>query len=170
MPSCEELKSDIGDLCASTLTEDQQQAFDKIVNKGSGLVLLAGGPGSGKSFLTRRLIIKFAEQNRKILITGVSGTAAKNLSSFASTVHSTFSIPAALGQPMNTLAITNPMRPIISAAEAIIIDEISMMSRGLFDNVIIRLQQLHKVSTREELFKKVLIVWVGDDAQVRERA
>ena len=36
MPSCEALKADIGDLCASTLTEDQQQAFDKIVNKGGG--------------------------------------------------------------------------------------------------------------------------------------
>ena len=166
MPSCEALKADLGGLCSADLTQDQKQAFDKIVSKKHGLVLLAGGPGSGKSFLTRRLIMHFAQQGRKTLITGVSGTAAKNLSSFASTVHSTFSIPSETGQTMLTLGITHPMRPVLTAAEVIFIDEVSMMSTGVFDNVIIRLQQLHQVSSREELFKKILIIWVGDDAQV----
>ncbi|GAX85818.1 hypothetical protein CEUSTIGMA_g13233.t1 [Chlamydomonas eustigma] len=78
---------------APPLFPEQQAAIDSITATQCGLLLLTGGPGSGKTHLTQRLAHAFAAGGRSVLLSATTGAAAVNLSKSASTVHENFVIP-----------------------------------------------------------------------------
>jgi energy-coupling factor transporter ATP-binding protein EcfA2 len=165
LPTAEELLRECR-MSSQQLLPDQQRAFDHVAGKTCGLALLTGGPGSGKSYLTRRLALHFRAQGRKVLLSAFSGTASVRLSTRAGTVHGTFVVPA--GQRyMRALHPAHPMRAVLEQAQVFFIDEMSMMNRDVFESVLLRLQQIHRASSIDELLQRVLIVLVGDDHQVQ---
>jgi hypothetical protein len=103
------------------LLEEQQRVFDAVTAMQGGFVLLTGGPGSGKTYLTKRLALHFRQKERKVLFSASTGAAAMRLSRFASTNHSTFHIPV-YGAYMS-LPSTNVSSVILRAAQVIFIDE-----------------------------------------------
>jgi hypothetical protein len=166
LPSARELIDEFNLGTVNMLLPDQQAAFDGITSMRTGLVLLAGGPGCGKSYLTQRLMVHFRQVlDLKTLATAATGAASVRLSLRCGTVHGTFAIPAGRNL-MRFLHPAHPMRTVLEQAKVIFIDEMSMMSTDVFNSALARLQQVHRVSSVEELLQKVLIVLVGDDAQV----
>lgn len=148
------------------LTPDQQRAFDGITAQTSGLVMLTGGPGTGKSALTKMLLLNLTQQGKQTLITASTGAAATRLTTYASTVHSAFALPYHAETFLTSLPPHDPLYDVIRRTNVIFIDEYSMMPAPIFGRVMERLRAVHKVDSMEELLKKVLIVLVGDDAQV----
>ena len=168
LPAYDVLAAEFGDQVAMDLGPDQVEAFEHISALRHGLVLLTGGPGTGKSFLTRKLLLHFTQQGRRALISAATGAAAVRLSLHACTVHRNFCLPVG-SRPMRGLNATHPVRAVLKEAQVIFIDEMSMMSKDNFDSVILRLQQVHNLASPDEVFEKLLIVLVGDDAQVGPR-
>ncbi len=74
------------DMSSVVLNTEQQTFVDKILSNANGLHCLTGGPGSGKTFVTKYLLQTFIDTSVGILATAITGTAA--------TVHSTFATPA----------------------------------------------------------------------------
>lgn len=76
------------------LEEDQLRAMRALLAAESGLHLITGGPGCGKTFLTKFLARAWCQGNKTVILTATTGAAATRLSRFATTVHSAFHIPA----------------------------------------------------------------------------
>ena len=108
-----------------------------------------------QTYLTRRVAHHFrAVLNRKVLLSATTGSAAQNLSRSASTVHDNFSIP--VSGFMRHLAAHNPMRAVLSQSSVYVIDEMSMLTTQVLQNVLNRLMQIHKCSSLKQLLEKVL--------------
>ena len=146
------------------LLPQQQSAFDMITKADGGLFLLTGGPGSGKSFLTKKLAFHFRDQDKVVLLCGSTGAAAVRLSKYAGTVHSTFTIP--IRGPVPHIHAASKIRPVLEKAEVLFIDEMSMLTADVIDNIMTQLRRIHRVPTNEEVLKKVTIIFVGDHAQL----
>jgi len=108
-----------------------------------------GGGGVGKSHLlttiyhsvTKVLMYRSGQPDKKrILVLALTGVAAINVN--GTTIHSSLTIPTR-GKlfPLNDKAKTS-LRLSLSCIELIIIDEISMVSSGLFRNVDVRLREV----------------------------
>ena len=115
----------------SSFCEDQMSAFNKITQMMAGLVLLTGGPGSGKSFLAKHLAHWFRLQGRQVCLTATTGAAAVRFSRHAGTNHSTFGI-LVYGSYLAALHPAHPMRPVISQLQVLMIDEVSICSIDRF--------------------------------------
>jgi hypothetical protein len=166
LPSAERLIKEFN-LSAHELFVDQQVTFDKITALRSGLVLLTGGPGAGKTYLTKLLAKHFrSELDLKVLLAASTGAAAVRLSRSASTNHNTFGIP--VRGFMKHLHAAHPMRGVLNAAQVIFIDEMSMMTIDVLQNILMQLMRVRGCTSVADVLKKVLIVLVGDHAQVRE--
>jgi len=73
------------------LSEEQEGHIKHIVN--NGVSVLTGGPGTGKSFTTKSLVMALEYINKKVLLCAPTGKAAKRLSEVtgkeAKTIHRT---------------------------------------------------------------------------------
>ena len=104
------------------LSEEQEDFIRKIIN--NGVSILTGGPGTGKSFTTKSLVMALEIAERNILLCAPTGRAAKRLSEAtqreARTIHRT------LGwDPVNFGFQHNEDNPL--SCDFIIIDEASMV-------------------------------------------
>lgn len=118
-----------------------------------------------QTFLTQVLAHHFrAKLNKKVLLSATTGAAARRLSRSASTVHNNFVIPTK--GFIGTLRHDNVMRDVMKQADVFFIDEMSMMTSDLLGNVLNRLMQIKGCRSITALLEKVLIVLVGDHAQV----
>ncbi|GAX75431.1 hypothetical protein CEUSTIGMA_g2875.t1 [Chlamydomonas eustigma] len=149
---------------APPLFPEQQAAFDSIMATQCGLVLLTGGPGSGKTHLTQRLAHALAAGGRSVLLSATTGAAAVNLSKSASIVHNNFVIPVT--GFFRPLPMHSVKRLLLKESQIFIIDEMSMLTHATLTNVLNRLMQIHNVSSFPEVLRKVLIVLVVDHAQL----
>lgn len=169
LPSLQELsvETDVmeGGSTTRPLLPEQQMAFDSITRAGTGLFLITGGPGSGKTFLTRRLAKHFRAKgdDTKVLLAGSTGASSVRLSKHASTVHTTFALskhgPLLIG-------INHRCRSLLEQAKVIFIDEMSMLNTDLVGGIFFQLRKIHHCMTNTELFQKLLVVFVGDHAQL----
>jgi hypothetical protein len=152
------------------LTPDQQAAIDAILSqpKPRGLKILTGDPGCGKSFLTRHIARRAVAAGLNVLPCASTGAAAVRLSTVAQTVHTTFAIrPKRLGTVFeSTLCVSDPRAQVLYMGDVILIDEFSQLSAPLINQVLQRLQTLHRASSVEDLLRRVLIVFVGDAHQL----
>ena len=72
LPTHDDLLKDMGDerdiLLEDCLTADQRLAFDAITKRKGGLFALVGGPGTGKSTLTKMMMLHFTRLGMKTQI------------------------------------------------------------------------------------------------------
>ncbi|KAE8291439.1 ATP-dependent DNA helicase PIF1 [Larimichthys crocea] len=137
---------------------------------------VTGGAGCGKSHVIKciheeatkilRQLPRFRDQGDMstpaVLLTAFTGTAAFNIS--GKTLHSMLKLPRSLKPPYQGLGNTlDEMRAMLSNAEILIIDEISMVSKELFAYVHWRFQQ---IKGNRKPFGGMSVLAVGDFYQL----
>lgn len=110
------------------LNEEQEGIFT-LFKKGINLYLCGKG-GTGKSFLTRYIIDWCKKNNRSVLVCAPTGIAAINIG--GSTIHRVFGAPVKILEP-GSRCRDNKKLELISKADVVIIDEISMCRYDLFE-------------------------------------
>lgn len=133
---------------------------------------LSGGGGVGKSVVVRSIyqgLLKYfnhchSEDTIKLLLCAPTGKAAYNIGGV--TIHSAFSIPANQGfhfKPLDMQQL-NTMRARFQSLKVVIIDEISMVGRSMFNFINLRLQEIMACT---KPFGNVSILAVGDLYQLK---
>jgi ATP-dependent DNA helicase PIF1 len=97
-------------------------------------IFLTGGAGVGKSYLTKKLI---KEYFGNLVVIAPTGIAAVNIG--GQTIHSFFEFSRNLSK-LNSLSY--PKKKLLQKTDLIIIDEISMVSKKLFDAINNRLNEV----------------------------
>lgn len=114
------------------LDELQQQAVLESVK--SGLMILSGGPGTGKTTTINTIIRFFEAEGMDILLAAPTGRAAKRMTEAtgyeARTIHRLLEINGALEEGKSAHFERNEENPL--EADVIIIDEMSMVDIHLF--------------------------------------
>jgi Cdc6-like AAA superfamily ATPase len=144
----------------------EQAAIKAALQAGAkGLVVLSGGPGTGKTFLTRQLIHEWRKEGKALVIAATTGAAATRISRGAQTIHSAFNIPLE-GMYLGSMRRYDAVFQRLKNAEVIIIDEMSMLSAPILNLVLFRLQQCGGYRDVPTMLQDKLIILVGDHAQV----
>jgi hypothetical protein len=156
------LVNEFADKRDATLTPDQQLVFLDL-DGATGLHVLSGAPGSGKTFLTQFLEHKWRSSDKKVLLLATTGAAAVCPSVTANTVHSVFCIPVD-GRPLSPMMPTDPLFSAILYADIIVIDETSMLTAHVFSLVLYRLGLI--VGCPYNALRAKLLLLVGDHAQL----
>lgn len=109
------------------LAPDQKRALETICS-GAGVVIISGAPGTGKTFLLKRVISSFPERN--ILLVAPTGKAAKRMQEQtglpASTIHRALEPIPESGLKLFARNEDNPLE-----ASIIVVDESSMLDNWL---------------------------------------
>jgi exodeoxyribonuclease V alpha subunit len=149
----------------TTLTDEQQRAVE-LTFSDARMVLLTGGPGTGKSYVTRAIVQTHETMKRKVLLAAPTGKAARRLAEStgkeAKTIHRLLEFfpdeplfedePDALPSGVRDFR-RNAQNPL--EAELVVIDEASMIDARLLRAL---LRACHADRTR--------IVLVGDADQL----
>lgn len=117
-----------------TYAEQQRRAIRAAVEK--GLLILTGGPGTGKT-TTLKAIIRLMEDRRlEIALAAPTGRAAKRMTELtgreAKTIHRLLEV--AWGEDERQAFGRNENNPL--DCDALIVDELSMVDAGLFENLL----------------------------------
>ena len=110
--------------------ETQKSAIFKAVEK--GLMILTGGPGTGKTTTLNAIIKMFQSHGLRVVLTAPTGRAAKRMSEItgneATTIHRLLIVDwDKYGKPYFVHNLSNPIE-----ADVVIIDELSMVDIQLF--------------------------------------
>lgn len=118
-------------------SKGQEEAYNAIMSGEN--VFLTGEAGTGKSFVIKKFIEK-NKYSKRILVCAPTGVSAINVN--GSTIHRAFKIPIDGLSPRTKLRATS----VVSGAEVVIIDEISMCRFDVFSAVasIINRSKKHK--------------------------
>ncbi|WNX83413.1 ATP-dependent RecD-like DNA helicase [Agathobaculum sp. NTUH-O15-33] len=119
---------------AFPFSENQKQAIAKAAK--NGLVILTGGPGTGKTTTVRGILEVFEALGLNTLLAAPTGRAAKRLSELtgmeAKTIHRLLEAGyAAGGRLAFQRSMTNPLE-----CDAVILDEVSMVDISLMQALI----------------------------------
>jgi exodeoxyribonuclease V alpha subunit len=107
-------------------SQQQEQAIQDAV--GSGLLLITGGPGTGKTTILNGILELFSQMGLRCVLAAPTGRAAKRLTEVtgqdASTIHRLLEagIDPATGKMLFARDENNPLK-----ADAVIVDEMSMV-------------------------------------------
>jgi predicted ATPase len=145
------------------LSKEQQSILDEIIENPKRNFFITGGAGTGKSILIENIEKKIKTKKNKALL-AFTNIAARNIE--GETIHSYFRIdPNKFRDATNTgnqeWKKDRSLKIKIEKLEMIIIDEISMVSCDLFDQVNDRLRYFRKLSD-SSFFYGVQIILVGD--------
>lgn len=110
--------------------EEQKEAIITAVNK--GLLILTGGPGTGKTTTLRGILTLFEKQGLHIELAAPTGRAAQRMSEVtnreAKTIHRLLEVQWNEDEkPVFTRNIQNPL-----SCNAVVLDELSMVDISLF--------------------------------------
>ena len=113
------------------LSPSQQQAYD-LFTKGKN-IFISGQAGTGKSFIIDMMYKHAKHTNKKINVTALTGCAALLLNMKATTIHSWGGI--GIGGEVSTLIsnIRKYKKVDNWLTDILIVDEVSMMSKSLFE-------------------------------------
>lgn len=117
-----------------TYEEKQKQAITTALEK--GMLILTGGPGTGKTTTLNGIIELFERDGLKVALTAPTGRAAKRMSEItgkeAKTIHRLLEVEWKDGDtPKFQRNITNPL-----PHDAIVVDELSMVDIHLFSSLL----------------------------------
>ena len=175
-PQPTDFAAEFSSIASLALTEEQQTLFDRILAAESGLYVISGPPGCGKSLLTKKLAVALEAQGRRTMLMASTGIAAVRLSESATTVHSSFAITAKRTM-FSVMSATSASYQELLAANVFLIDEFSMLTSHTLNYLILRLKQVHNSHVEGDgdghvMFgqgrglEKVLLIFVGDHAQL----
>ena len=139
----------------SGIAYSERQAYAVRAALESGMLLLTGGPGTGKTTILRGVLSAYQQMGLKCLLAAPTGRAAKRLAEVtgedASTIHRLLEagIDQTTGQMVFLRDENNPLK-----ADAVIVDEMSMVDVLLLDSL------LRAVPERTRL------IFVGDPDQL----
>ncbi len=111
--------------------EKQRQAIEIAVNK--GMLILTGGPGTGKTTTVKGIITLMKNRGLDVALTAPTGRAAKRMSELtgyeAKTIHRLLEVEYREGatQPVFSHNLKNPLD-----CDAVIVDELSMVDVTIF--------------------------------------
>ncbi|KAH9050435.1 PIF1-like helicase-domain-containing protein [Lactarius hengduanensis] len=131
---------------AVVLTEEQINVLEKV--KKGGNVFFTGSAGTGKTVLLGEIIQFLKSTRRRVAITASTGIASINIG--GTTLHSWAGIGLGEGTAENLsrkIRGTERLRKRWLEVDSLIIDEISMISAGLFDKLV----SLHVIFIRTAL-------------------
>jgi ATP-dependent DNA helicase PIF1 len=111
------------------LSPDQERALRAFESGGN--LFLTGPGGTGKSFLIRR----FVESKKKVQVCAMTGTAAMLLECKAMTLHSWAGIGTGAGDLVAKVQASFMSRKKWRQADVLIVDEVSMLHRSLFEQL-----------------------------------
>lgn len=114
--------------------ENQKEAIQTAVNK--GMLILTGGPGTGKTTTLKGIIKLFENEGLEIALAAPTGRAAKRMSEMtgreAKTIHRLLEVEwDETDKPAFKRNLRNPLE-----CEALIIDELSMVDINLFASLL----------------------------------
>ncbi|MBE0490907.1 MAG: AAA family ATPase [Sulfurospirillum sp.] len=118
------------------------EKLEKLLEKRH--VLLTGGAGVGKSYLTKELIAKQKSQGKQVVVLGSTGVSAVNID--GQTIHSFFvfgisdSLEELKRHDKFTKQRIKELQKLLESTDLLIIDEISMVSANLLDMILHRLR------------------------------
>jgi ATP-dependent exoDNAse (exonuclease V) alpha subunit len=150
------------------LTSDQELVFQQLSMLPTGLHVLSGGPGCGKTFLTHVLTRTFRAAGKHVMLLGSTGVSASRLDSTATTVHAACSMGRAGTVFWTPLSVVSPQYHAMLHADVIIIDEISMLPSDVFNMFMLKIEGVlrnEQVGDTCPLHNK-LIILVGDLQQL----
>jgi len=142
------------------LTLHQNNIIHNLLNCSDKIVLLTGGPGTGKSFTISQFIQTIQHQGNFVGITATSHKAAANLTDMigiqATTIHKFLGMRLVdtYGTAPYLTAVKNAK---VEAVDYLIIDEVSMLTKPLIE----RLDEYIKA------FNPTKVILVGDAIQLR---
>lgn len=114
-----------------TFDDKQREAIEIAVNK--GVLILTGGPGTGKTTTVKGIITLMKNRGLKVALAAPTGRAAKRMSELtgfeAKTIHRLLEVEYREGatEPVFIHNIKNPLE-----CDAVIIDELSMVDVTIF--------------------------------------
>ncbi len=114
--------------------ENQQEAIKTAVNK--GMLILTGGPGTGKTTTLKGIIKLFENEGLDIMLAAPTGRAAKRMTELtgyeAKTIHRLLEVEwDEFDRPVFRRNLRNPLE-----CEALIVDELSMVDISLFASLL----------------------------------
>lgn len=148
-----------------TLNKDQKRIFDMMVNGEN--VYLAGNAETGKSYLIRAFIEYCEDNGITILKSASTGIAAVNIGGV--TIHSLMKLSGDDLQTKELVKIVkkipSKVKEVLQLAQALLIDEISMLRIDLFDKVMAYIQ-LENQDRQKHHRKPIQLIFVGDFFQL----
>lgn len=136
------------------ISYEQKLALELSIERKS--IFITGGPGTGKSYIIKRIINELEKKNLNILITASTGTASYNIN--GTTIHRALG----LNHKPNKEQMYNKEN-IINEIDVIIIDEISMISCELFDIIY---EGINEIRKKNNINKEIQYILVGDFLQL----
>ena len=144
-----------------SLNSEQQELFDRAVEQ--RLSFYYGGvAGTGKTHVGQAIIDGFGRMKLLVCICAPTGQAAQLLNGF--TIHTIFGlIPSRNNDGTQTFKKEWRLQRVLEDADVIIIDEMSMVSRQLFDDMDTRMKRLRRSRLP---FGGVQVIGLGDFLQL----
>jgi ATP-dependent DNA helicase PIF1 len=148
----------------TSLSDEQKYAYNKFVNGEN--IFITGPGGTGKTRLVQYLVNYAKSDNKHVQVCAMTGCAAVLLQCNARTLHSWSGIKLAKGPKNKVIESVLKSKHAVKAwrsAKILILDEISMLSKKVFE-IIEELGRLTRKSSTP--FGGLQIVFVGDFYQL----
>ena len=152
-----------------TPTSEMVQAAKAIENGES--ILVCGGAGTGKTWFVADMVSQLRRQNKNVLVVAPTANAALNCDGF--TIHSAFNLQPTTDLFSDTANLSSSVEEILAEVDVLVIDEISMVSAQLLDQVALRLRKTRGSRDASDIdgfghaFGSRQVILVGDPFQIQ---